>query len=265
MKHFVYGSPYRIFLNTALGCTSQCQYCYLPDLDMGSGPIYISAEDALSMLHQLKDFVPGPQGTILSLGCYSECWDKVNKLETVKLLASLASQGNYLQMATKQSISREELMELDALAQYPGQLGIYLSVPTLSQAEKLEPGTALPESRLAPLRWQEELKNIYFVLYLKPVLAGITLEDAETYGQLMKTFHLPVIVGPLLTKGNTGNVLVGESCLREVMCDESEILKQQLSHYGSIYIHSTEIVDKLRHNRKSGEWCEHYLKYLRFN
>lgn len=253
MKHFVYGNSYRIFLNTALGCTSRCQYCYLPDLGMGGDPVYISAEETLSLLHQSKDFVPGTQGTILSLGCYSECWDEVNKPETVKLLASLASQGNYLQMVTKQAISREESIALDALAQYPGQLGIYLSIPTLSQAGKLEPGTALPEARLAPLHWQEELKNIYFVLYLKPILPCVTLSDVEIYGQLMESFHMPAIVGPLLAKDNAGNVLVGESCLREVTCDESEILKQRLSSHGNVYIHSTEIVDEMRHSRKGRE------------
>ena len=253
MKHYVYGDPYRLFLNTALGCDARCRYCYLPDLGMGGEPAYISAEETLSLLRQSEDFVPGPQGTILSLGCYSECWDEVNRPETVKLLAALAAQGNYLQMATKQAISREELMNLDTLVQYPGQLGIYLSVPTLSHAGELEPGTAPPEARLAPLRWRAELKNIYFVLYLKPVLAGITLEDAETYGRLMKTYDLPAIVGPLLAMDDVGDVLVGEGRLREVDVDESETLKQHLSPYGRVYIHSTEIVDELRHSKKGGE------------
>lgn len=256
MKHYVYGDPYRLFLNTALGCVARCQYCYLPDLGMGGEPAYISAEETLSLLHQSEDFVPGPQGTILSLGCYSECWDEINKPETVRLLAALAAQGNYLQMATKQAISREELAELDALAQYPGQLGIYLSAPTLSHAGELEPGTAPPEARLAPARWRAELKNIYFVLYLKPVLDGVTLEDAEAYGRLMKTHNLPAIVGPLLARDDAGDVLVGEGRLREVHVDESELLKRRLSPYGRVYTHSTEIVDELRRGGKGwkSEW-----------
>ena len=76
MLHFVYGAQERIFLNTALGCSARCQYCYLPELDIGNRPEYISAEETLEMLRNLSYFVPGPLGTILSIGCYSECWDK---------------------------------------------------------------------------------------------------------------------------------------------------------------------------------------------
>lgn len=245
MKHFVYGDRYRIFLNTALGCPARCQYCYLPGMGLGHAPKYISAEDTLAMLKQLDVFIPGPQGTIFSLGCYSECWDDQNKPETIKLLSYLSIYGNYIQLATKQMISKEELNIIDSLALYPGQIGIYLSIPTLSRSEELEPGTALPQERLAPLKWKEEFENIYFILYIKPVIPSITLDDGAIYGHLMKIYQLSTVVGPLLAKG-TGNTLVGEGDLKEISSDESGSLRNMLEQYGSVYTHSTQIIDNLR-------------------
>lgn len=248
MKHFVYGDRYRIFFNTALGCSARCQYCYLPEMGLGHAPKYISAEDTLAMFKQSDVFVPGPQGTILSLGCYSECWDSQNKSETIKLLSNLTVYGNYIQMATKQVFSRAELEEINSMVLYPGQIGLYLSAPTLSYSEELEPGTALPQERLAPLQWKEELKNIYFALYIKPVIPSITLNDGAIYGRLMKNYQLSAIVGPLLTKG-VGDVLVGEGSLREIGSNESDSLRSMLESYGSVYTHSTQIIDNLRYQK----------------
>lgn len=248
MHHFVYGDRYRIFINTALGCSARCQYCYLPEIGLGHAPEYISAEDTLAMFKQSNTFVPGPQGTILSLGCYSECWDSQNKPETIKLLSNLSVYGNYIQMSTKQAFSREELEEINSMVLFPGQIGLYLSVPTLSRSEELEPGTALPQERLAPLQWKEQLKNIYFALYIKPVIPSITLYDGAIYGYLMKKYHLSAIVGSLLAKGK-GDVLVGEGVLKEIGSNEIESLRSMLEPYGSVYTHSTQIIDSLRYQK----------------
>lgn len=252
MKHFVYGDSQRIFLNTALGCSAHCQYCYLSGLGIGHNPHYISAEETLTLLQQSDEFVPGADGTVLSLGCYSECWDCKNKSETIKLLSNLADYGNYIQMATKQAVSKDELKQLDALARYPGQIGLYLSTPTLSHSVELEPGTASIKDRLAPLNWQAELKHIYLSLYIKPVLPDITLEDASIYCQLAERYHLPIIIGPLLVCGES-TVQVGEGFLQEADCDESEVLKRMLEPYGHIYVHSMQIIDDMRTKRMSKE------------
>ena len=245
MKHFIYGNQQRIFLNTALGCSARCQYCYLPHLGLGHAPHNISAEDALALFYQSDDFVPGSHGTILSLGCYSECWDGENKSETMKLLSNLVTHGNYIQMSTKQSISGEELKEIDSFALYPGQIVIYLSVPTLRHSAELEPGTAKPQERLSPLQWMPEHKNLYFALYIKPVIPNITLEDVPTYSRLMETYQIPAIVGPLLAAGK-GTILVGEGDLKEIDNDESKILQDMLAQHGDVYTHSTQMIDNLR-------------------
>lgn len=245
MKHFVYGDGYRIFLNTALGCSARCRYCYLPELGLGHAPKYISAEEALNMLEQLEYFVPGAQGTILSLGCYSECWDSRNKAETMKLLSKLVAHGNYIQMATKQKISIQELDEINALAHYPGQIVLCLSVPTISHSEELEPGTSSPQERLAPLQWKERFANIYFTLYIKPVIPSVTLEDGAKYGCLMETSQLSAIVGPMLARGS-GDILIGEGDLKEVDNGEQASLLSMLRQYGAVYTHSTQVINSLR-------------------
>lgn len=245
MKHFTYGNQQRIFLNTALGCSARCQYCYLPHLGLGHAPRSIPAEDALALFYQSDNFIPGSHGTILSLGCYSECWDNENKSETMKLLSNLVTHENYIQMSTKQLISREELKEIDSLALYPGQIVIHLSVPTLLHSAELEPGTAKPKERLSPLQWMSELNNLCFALYIKPVIPNVTLEDAPEYGRLMETYGVPAVVGPLLVAGQ-GAVLVGEGDLREINNNESKILQDMLAQHGDVYTHSTQIIDNLR-------------------
>ena len=148
-------------------------------------------------------------------------------------------------MSTKQSISREELKEIDSFALYPGQIVIYLSVPTLRHSAELEPGTAKLQERLSPLQWMPELKNLYFALYIKPVIPNITLEDVPTYSRLMETYQIPASVGPLLAAGK-GTVLVGEGDLKEIDNDESKILQDMLAQHGDVYTHSTQMIDNLR-------------------
>lgn len=251
-NHFVYGDRTRIFINTALGCEACCQYCYLPDLKMGASPQYITAKEALGLLEQLEYFVPGPDGTILSIGCYSECWDSHNRGQTIELLEKLAPLGNYIQLATKRQIARSDLLHINEIALFPEQIGLYLSVPTVCHSEELEPGTDPVECRLTPLETVSALDKLACILYIKPVLAGITLQDKHIYGNLIKRYGVKVIIGPLLqhTVQEHGAVLVGEGALKEVEQEECVQLFQFLSRYGKVYMHSTDVINELRSMKK---------------
>ena len=43
----------------------------------------------------------GKNGTLISFGCYSECWDEKNKPQTIKLIKYFLEKGNQIQVATK--------------------------------------------------------------------------------------------------------------------------------------------------------------------
>lgn len=250
MGHWVYGNKERIFINTALGCSAHCQYCYLPMLGMRNDSNTISAEDALSCLLEFKDFIPGPDGSILSIGCYSECWSAQNKPETFKLLKKLAGFKNYIQLATKKQITQAELSCINTISRFKNQIGIYLSVPTLSSSSKLELGTDPIDKRLSPLITAKDYQNLYFVLYIKPVLPEITGQDKERYKELMLHYQVPSVIGPLLSgadqSANRSCALVGEGNLYEVPSGEADALKAFLSRFGGTYTHSTDLITEFR-------------------
>lgn len=79
----------RLFINSSLGCTANCAYCYLPTLKYSKGKKldnYVTAEKILKDLENYKELELGRNGTLISFGCYSECWDERNKKETIKLI-----------------------------------------------------------------------------------------------------------------------------------------------------------------------------------
>ena len=96
----------------------------------------------------LPYFVQGREGTIISIGCYSECWDVGNKQEAFKVISEIVRLGNYVQLATKRGILWEELTKLDSLALFKNQIGIYLSIPTLTGSRQMEKGTDYIEKGL---------------------------------------------------------------------------------------------------------------------
>lgn len=66
------------------------------------------------------------------MGCFSECWDNINKLETIKLIQYFLKKGNQIQLATKKEIKLEEMNQFKNLIQYLGQLIIFVSSATIS-------------------------------------------------------------------------------------------------------------------------------------
>ena len=77
----------RIFINTSLGCAGQCAYCYLPKMGYSNGSDNyrtISAQTIIEFIEKNKLDIN--QKTLITLGCYSECWDEYNKNETISLI-----------------------------------------------------------------------------------------------------------------------------------------------------------------------------------
>ena len=84
----------RIFINTSLGCQGDCAYCYLPKLGYTKKDKYntISAERIIEMIDENEVLIN--KNTLITLGCFSECWDDYNKLETLKLIKYFLGKGN---------------------------------------------------------------------------------------------------------------------------------------------------------------------------
>ena len=89
----------RIFINTSLGCVGQCEYCYLPKMGYSNSSNNIKtifAQDILDCIKLNKIHIN--KKTLISIGCYSECWDDYNKKETINLIKYFLKKGNQIQI-----------------------------------------------------------------------------------------------------------------------------------------------------------------------
>lgn len=196
---FVEGTRDRIFLNTALGCESKCKFCYLPSQNyiIGNKPkISINFEEIIKKLLSHSNFIKGKFGTVLSIGCYSECWSKNNKKITIELIKSLINLGNPIQLATKRIISKEEFYDLNSAVLWKGQLTIFISSTTVSNYKEWEKSTSNPYKRFSIFTENLDAK-IPLCLYLKPILPNITIKDTEIYAKYVTSYNLQTIVGSM--------------------------------------------------------------------
>ena len=113
---------------------------------------------------------------MITLGCFSECWDDNNKPETTKLIKHFLQRGNQIQLSTKKEINMEEARQFEDLIEYLGQLVIFVSSATISQWNTIEKGTDSPNKRFNTFEISSQL-DIPTVLYMKPVLKGITIKE----------------------------------------------------------------------------------------
>lgn len=242
MLNYVYGSSERIFLNTTIGCNAMCKYCYLPSIQSDTSNLLYkkSVDKVYKSLVDLSYFVDGENGTILSLGCYSECMDKENVQQTQVLLKKIILLGNRIQLATKQKIPEKIVQEISILRKYRSQVMIYVSMPTVSSIGNIEPGTASYEMRILNFELCKKY-GVPAVLYIKPFLKGMTDRDIDKYVEIVQKYQIPVVVGNYLSPDlrEKTQADVGEGLLYE-QGDEEDIEKfiRQLERYTKVYRHS---------------------------
>lgn len=87
--------------------------------------------------------------------------------------------------------------QLQNLIQYLGQLMIFVSSATISQWGTIERGTDEPNKRFNTFELSKKL-DIPTVLYMKPILKGITIQDVELYKEIVKKYSIKdVVVGSI--------------------------------------------------------------------
>lgn len=72
----------RLFINTSLGCSSGCRFCYLSKLGF-SNIKSKSWEEVLELLNKFD--YRYTKDTLITIGCFSECFDEINKNETIRI------------------------------------------------------------------------------------------------------------------------------------------------------------------------------------
>lgn len=197
MADYVAGNASRIFINPVLGCDSNCSYCYLGSQDLVIGKKTISPKPAAWLIEKLlacEEFVKGRNGTIISIGCYSECWSRSNIEVTKSFIILALKYGNPIQFASKRSVVVSQLGEIIPHISWEGQLSLFVSCSTISLWRIYEKGTARPSDRFKDMEKIKEM-GIQVCLYIKPVLKSVTLADVSLFCKVVDQYGCAVIVG----------------------------------------------------------------------
>lgn len=231
----------RLFVNTSLGCKSRCTYCYLSKLGYYYSKEKVkSAEEILELLE--SSGYRYDKDTVITFGCFSECFDDVNKLETVKLVEYFLSKGNQVQVSTKKQIDEDTLTRLASKQEFYGQLVLFVSSATISRHDKLEIDTDSPEMRFMNFNYGREIP---VVLYIKPVLKDITILDIEEYLEYIKLYGIKdVVVGSMFSEIKSEETVPfsnSNKLFYKGVSDE-EVLIQEFSKYARVFKRSTQVL-----------------------
>ena len=156
----------RIFINTCLGCNGGCSYCYLPKMGYSNEIKNFKVKTAVEILNDISSsgYILN-KDTLVTLGCFTECFNDYNKPYTIELVKYFLNMGNQVQLSTKKEITLEEGKLFTDVIKYFGQLVIYVSSSTIRKWEKIEKNTTKPYDRFKTFQLFLEL-NIPIVLYI---------------------------------------------------------------------------------------------------
>lgn len=234
----------RLFINTSLGCSSNCKFCYLPRLGINNIKSR-SWEEILELLNS-SDYICSKE-TLITIGCYSECFDKINKEETIKAIKYFLNNGNQVQISTKRYVSYEDIKELIPLIKYYGQFIIFVSSSTISSYKDYELNTEQLELRFKTFDLINY--NIPVILYMKPIIQDVTIRDIDLYKKIIIHYDITnVVVGSLFTEEkNQERVHFSlKSHLYYNECADEEKIIEELSQYVKVWRRSTEVTRYLK-------------------
>lgn len=241
----------RLFINTCLGCTGECTYCYLPKIGYNNKEKLnktISTEEIIAFLKESNYNLS--TSTLITLGCFSECWDETNKAETTKLIKYFLSKGNQVQLSTKKQICKEEISDILPLIKYYGQFIIFVSSSTISMHDKIEKNTEKIENRFKTFELKNQ--NIPVVLYLKPILKDITIKDKDSYKMYIEKYKISyVVVGSIYTD-KLSNETVHFSNKNELFynpIDDEKLIANELNKVCNVFLRSTDVTNFLKNSK----------------
>lgn len=186
--------------------------------------------------------------TLITLGCFSKCWDEHNKPQTIELIKHFLSQGNQVQLSTKKQISSSDVLQFKDLIQYKGQLVVFVSSATISKWQQVEKNTDSPDCRFKTFDISRHL-DIPTVLYMKPILQGITKQDIDLYKNVIRQYHVKdVVVGSIFREHSTEETVPfsdKKQLFYNPVSDEIRI-KNSLRNLCNVFSRSSQVMDYYR-------------------
>lgn len=241
----------RLFINTCLGCLGKCSYCYLPKMGYSNKEKSqkMSAKNIIDYLE--KSDYKLSSDTLITLGCFSECFDKDNKKDTLELIKYFLSRGNQVQLSTKKFISKKDISEIIPLIKYLGQFVIFISISTISYHDEYECNTTPIHERFKSFDLLKD--NIPVVLYIKPVLENITIKDVTLFNEYIDKYNITdIVVGSIFTENKScERVHFSDNCelYYNSVGDEDNIISM-LKTKGKIFRRSTDVTEYYKNNNK---------------
>ncbi len=236
----------RIFINTNIGCTGNCSYCYLPKMGYSNQEIVKSTKTSEEIITMINNNINVNKHTLITMGCFSECFDDYNKEETIKIIKYFLNQGNQVQLSTKKQIKWHDIKSILPFIKYYGQFIVFVSSTTISMHDEIEKNTDTIKNRFKNFKY-----NKYFptVLYIKPVLKNITYKDVDLYKQYIKKYNIKyTIVGSIFTEQTSSETIPFSNenkLFYNEIADELKIIKE-LQNICKVYRRSTEVVNIFR-------------------
>jgi len=235
----------RLFINTCLGCKGNCSYCYLPKIgysNSGDNLKVSSFEEIIRYLNNSSYKLN--KDTLITLGCFSECFDDNNKKETIKIIKYFLENGNQVQVSTKTRVLEDDLKGIIPHIKYYGQLIIFISSSTIRRHNLIEKNTVLPNERFKSFELLKN-KNIVMVLYIKPVLKNITIKDLDLYKDVILKYQIKdVVVGSIFTEEKSIETVhfSNDNKLFYNIVPDEKIIIDDLSSICRVYRRSTEVM-----------------------
>ena len=231
----------RVFLNNILHCDAKCTYCYLTQSKLSNivNKTIIPSDELIKQLENIKGFKYGPKGTIVTVGNFSECFSSRVINETVKLINHFLKKGNYVQTATKKQIPEGVFKSFSSHIKFKDQFAVFTTVAVITDNDRVERGADSLIKRLENFTCAQKY-DINCLLYIKPVLDGVTINDVSKYKQIIADYHIEnIVVGGLYSEEGKGDCksFTG-GILRKTNSAEPESICSGLSTYCNVYTSS---------------------------
>lgn len=247
----VSGNKERLFINTGIGCEGGCQYCYLPKIGIQKIIRDVDKSVIINAVEKREkdgEFLMGAEGTIVSFGCFTECWDESIKKLTLEMLLYFLAKGNYVQISTKKFIEQKDIDLLSRHLMFRNQLTINISMPVYYEAKQIEPNTEDVNKRIENFKYNKQY-GIDVVLYIKPVLENITIGNLDVYRELIQRYGLSVIVGKYLdvNRGKEDSLqIVGSKKMWQKESGQQRKMVEILKEITTVYENSIQIIEEYR-------------------
>jgi len=189
---------FRVFINlSSSACESQCIYCYVPE---GAPQPYLwgNIEIGLRNLVTTDSFLPGKNGTIITFGGHTEIFRSSQLIDLlIGALKFICPLGNPVQISTKQFVNAKTINAINRCSHYPGQIALFVSCASVTNAKLVEPGTDSPTNRWLTFTNQQATR-MPRALFIKPWLGNTTKQDLHFFAKLAIDYDLnAVCLGPL--------------------------------------------------------------------